>query len=165
MFALLFKCQQAGDKISERRGGNLGLRQAIHLKAWMGQLDKRGWGYPSKSFVVKQKGEYLAERRLTRLDSRAARLATQWGLHASRVVRSEGFFIYRLPYCHNFASVLCLARLPKHVASTGALLGKSGLLALFKACLNRCKAVLDGKWCREGAEDADGWSSVTGGQN
>lgn len=155
MFALLFKCQQTRDKITERGGSNLGFLKAVHLEAWMGQLDERSWRHPSKSFVVKQKGEHLTERGLTRLDSRAACFTAQRSLHAPGVVGGEGLFVNRFPNAHNIASVLLAAGLPQHVTPTRALLSEGRLLALFKASLNQGKAVLDGQGCRQGAKDAD----------
>lgn len=166
MIALLFKCQQAGDKISERGRSYLGIRKAVHLEAWMGQLDKRGWRHPSKSLVVKQKGEHLAERGLTRLDSWAARLTAQRGLHAPWVVRREGLLVDWLPNAHNIASVLCAGRgFPQHVTSTGALLSEGRLLALVKASPDEIEAVLDGHGYRHGAIDVYACGNVVSGQN
>ena len=155
MFALLFKCQQAGDKISERGRCYLGIRKAVHLEAWMGHLNKRSWRHPSKSFMVKQKGEHLAKRRLTRLDSWAACLTAQRSLHAPWVVGGEGLLVNWFPYAHNIASVLLAGSLPQHVAPTRALLSEGRLLALFKASLYEIEAILDGQGCRQGAIDAD----------
>ena len=152
---LSIKGQQAWDKIPEFFWGHLIVGELSHLKALMGQFDKRGWRHSSEALMIKQVGKNFAQGRLPWFDAWSASLTSKWCFHAPGVVRSERFFINWFPngyWIRIFGIASCLL---KDVGSAGSLICELWLEAFAKAFWDGAQTTFNGWGYRQGAKGLD----------
>ena len=152
---LSIKGQQAWDKIPEFFWGHLIVGELSHLKALMGQFDKRGWRHSCEALMIKQVGKNFAQGWLPWFDAWSASLTSKWCFHAPGVVRSERFFINWFPngyWIRIFGIASCLL---KDVGSAGSLICELWLEAFAKSFWDGAQTTFNSWGYRQGAKGLD----------
>lgn len=152
---LVVQRQQSRDKIKELFGDDLVFAEGTHLQTRVGQLYEGGGGHTREMVVVQLIGKHLAQGGLPGLYSGAARVASERGLHSSRIVWCKWLLIDRLPYCNRNGS-LVLFGLLEQVGPARAFLGEAWLETLLETGADGSQLVFEEVVDGEGSEDCNG---------